>query len=495
MSNLKSGEFFIDSLILTNPEQESISLRKICSSVIIFESIYEPFLSGRLTILDGAGILQNFKLTGQESLTINIAAKDGVNDKTLPEFSLNKTFRIYAMTDHQAHQAQNTRSYVLHFTDPKQFICNNKRLSKTLRGSYSNMLLDVLMNDAGFQDQRELKDVADYWEDSEPENLQVVCPNWTISKFISYATQNANKKSNTNSYENSMFFFQTMNGSFRFVSFETMCKDLETPLIFDFNTRQDIDSEDIPIDTPGLGINSKILAFKQPTRFNVLKGFKDGAYAGTQIAYDPVRKIPEENVFRLADCFDSEEQLHVSKHPPIRLKENEVTYSAELSGAPTKVPSYELKEEVVDLAPNDQVDAVINHQVNPTNAFSDEAKLIDAEGKDQITQQLGNEVRNTSSLQRRALKSLLLQNNTYIALPFRTDLTVGTICNLKMPKLQPEGKDEVQDPRYLITKIQYNLNPIDETGVVHLTCAKDSLGVELNAYFPLGDIDGIQTLE
>ena len=101
------------------------------------------------------------------------------------------------MTDHQAHQAQNTRSYVLHFTDPKQFICNNKRLSTTLRGSYSNMLLDVLMNDAGFQDQRELKDVADYWEDSEPENLQVVCPNWTISKFISYATQNANKKSNT----------------------------------------------------------------------------------------------------------------------------------------------------------------------------------------------------------------------------------------------------------------------------------------------------------
>ena len=82
MSNLKSGEFFIDSLILTNPEQESISLRKICSSVIIFESIYEHFLSGRLTILDGAGILQNFKLTGQESLTINIAAKDGVNDKT-----------------------------------------------------------------------------------------------------------------------------------------------------------------------------------------------------------------------------------------------------------------------------------------------------------------------------------------------------------------------------------------------------------------------------
>ena len=197
----------------------------------------------------------------------------------------------------------------------------------------------------------------------------------------------------------------------------------------------------------------------------------------------------------MADCFDSEEQLHVSKHPPIRLKENEVTYSAELSGAPTKVPSYELKEEVVDLAPNDQVDAVINHQVNPTNAFSDEAKLIDAEGKDQITQQLGNEVRNTSGLQRRALKSLLLQNNTYIALPFRTDLTVGTICNLKMPKLQPEGKDEVQDPRYLITKIQYKLNPIDETGVVHLTCAKDSLGVELNAYFPLGDIDGIQTLE
>ena len=495
MSNLKSGEFFIDSLILTNPEQESISLRKICSSIVIFESIYEPFISGRLTILDGSGVLQNFKLTGQESLTVRIAAKDGTDEKTLPEFSLDKTFRIYAMTDHQAHKEQNSRSYVLHFTDPKQFVCNNTRLSKTLRGSYSNMLLDVLMNDAGFSDQRELKDVADYWEDSEPENLQIICPNWTITKFIRYATENANRKSNTNSYENSMFFFQTMNGSFRFVSFETMCRDLESPLLFDFSSRQDIDTENIPIDTPGLGLNSKILAFKQPTRFNTLKGFRDGAYAGTQVSYDPIRKIAEENVFRLADCFDSEDKLHVSKHPPIRLKENEVTYSAELSGAPTEVPQYSLQEEMIDLAPNDQVDAYINHRVNPTNAFSDEAKLVDAEGSQQITQQLGNESRDTSGIQRQALRSLLLQNNTYIALPFRTDLTVGTICNLKMPKLQPEGKDELQDPRYLITKIQYKLNPIAETGVVHLTCAKDSLGVELNAYFPLGDIDGIKTLE
>ena len=46
------------------------------------------------------------------------------------------------------------------------------------------MLLQVLQEDAGIKSQRLITDTTDYWEETSPTNLQIVCPNWTVEKFI-----------------------------------------------------------------------------------------------------------------------------------------------------------------------------------------------------------------------------------------------------------------------------------------------------------------------
>ncbi|SVB36017.1 uncharacterized protein METZ01_LOCUS188871, partial [marine metagenome] len=47
------------------------------SNITIFEAIDKPFLSGRITLVDGIDVLKNYKVVGQESLTIKIRQAEG----------------------------------------------------------------------------------------------------------------------------------------------------------------------------------------------------------------------------------------------------------------------------------------------------------------------------------------------------------------------------------------------------------------------------------
>ena len=58
----------VDSVILTNPEGESINLLPITGRIDIFEGIDKSFLHGRITVVDALGVADDYKIFGQESL-------------------------------------------------------------------------------------------------------------------------------------------------------------------------------------------------------------------------------------------------------------------------------------------------------------------------------------------------------------------------------------------------------------------------------------------
>ena len=146
-ANFLPGELSVDAVILTNPEGESINLLPITGRIDIFEAIDEPFLHGRITVVDALGIADDYKIFGQESLSIRYRVKE---DKDKFSKFIEKTFRTYKITNVN-NTDFNTYSYAIHFIDPKFFICENSRISKTLRGSYSEMLLQTLSKDARFE--------------------------------------------------------------------------------------------------------------------------------------------------------------------------------------------------------------------------------------------------------------------------------------------------------------------------------------------------------
>ena len=481
--NVQQGELVVDALTIVNPEKESIDITALTSNITIFEAIDKPFLSGRLTLVDGIDILKNYKIVGQESLTIKIRQAEGQGEYSTPDFSIDKVFRIYMVTDVQKN-SQNTMTYVIHFIDPKFFTCQKTVVSQTLRGTYSGMLIKVLQEYAGFN--KLPKTAYDKWDESEPEYNQFIIPNWNINRFISYVCANAELKGNK-TFKNSMFFYQTLNGEFRFDSFQSMTAR-EFPLRFSHMPRNAGPSEDTSINAEDVGLNTQILNIEVPQRFNTMKGLMGGAYSSKLSTYDPVRKLVEENVYSISKVFErGNDDGHVSKHPLIRTADMETTYRAEELMSVEESPDF--SEEFVDLPPDASYEANRFYKVNMTNSFSDEAKLVDATEGKSITQQKGQEYRDTGHLERAALLSLFEQSQVIATIPFRSDITVGTIINLDIPTAEKKTDDmpgdEMLDGRYLIGKITYQISPLRGVGSITMQAIKESYGVDIKEYRPL----------
>ena len=473
----RPGAFRLRQLTIVNQDQQAISISRITTDVKIYEGIQQQFLKGKLTVVDGIQMLKNYKLVGQESLTVEAESAHG---------TFKKVFRIYAIDNLVGDPVKKAQTYRIMFCDPKMITCKTKRLSKTLRGSYSSMLLTVLQEDANFKFQRDPNDTTDYWEETDPTNIQIVCPNWTIEKFIEVCVKNSSRKSKDNSYKQSMFFYQTMTGGFRFTSFETMVSEMEEPVIFDMGTRQDVENSELDDDSPNVGQGTEILGFIQPQRADILSGYTQGAYASKQITYDPIRKLEEDNVYKITDSFKSDKQSHVSKFPLINTEDMEVIYGSKRAGFLGS--SFEMSEEFVGLKPSDKFDSYFKYDVNPTNAFSDEPKLIDTNSETTKTQQLGIEKRDTGDLERVAMLSNMNQNSTLATIPFRTDIHCGTTVRLRFPPFgdqeNEDDRDLLQDDRYLITQCRYHFLPLENMGQVTLTCVKDSFAKSVKEHDP-----------
>ena len=57
MSNLKAGEFSVEALAIVNQEGDSIDVTDLTLGVELFESIYNKFCTGNITLLDGLNLL------------------------------------------------------------------------------------------------------------------------------------------------------------------------------------------------------------------------------------------------------------------------------------------------------------------------------------------------------------------------------------------------------------------------------------------------------
>ena len=491
-NNFLQGELVVDSISIVNPERASVDISRLVTNITLFEAIDSPFVSGRVSVVDGLEIANLYKLIGQESITIKVRQREGVEDEmSTPKFSLDATFRIYSMTNIDTVN-DTTKAYIIHFVDPKHFICAKNTISQTLRGSYSNMLLQVLQENAGF---KQLPKVAySKWDESQPGNHQMIVPNWNIIKFIDFICQNSDLKGNK-TWKNSMFFYQTINGEFRFDSFQSMTAR-EFPIQFDTLPRNSNATEDHDLNEELIGLNTQILSYGVDQRFNTMLGSSTGAYASKLKTYDPVRKLEEENVYSIAKVFErSKDTGHTSKFPPIRIHNKaDVTYKADDMISSGDSPTF--SETTIDKSFHISYDSFTMHKVNMTNAFSDEAKLVDATSNKTITQQKGQEYRDTGILERQALLSIMSQNTSTVTIPFRSDMSVGNMVRFNLPtaevKDDSSSGDELMDNRYLITRMTMTIDPAAGTGSLLLSAVKDSHGVDIKSYNPAKDATGPQ---
>lgn len=469
--NFKAGELFIDAIALVNQEGESVDISKLIIGMQMYESIYKKFCSAEILLLDSLNILKYYKVTGQEYVRVSLRQKEGTDDASADEFSIDKTFRLYKVENVQRPQ-ELIQTYSLKLCDPRLFYSRRKRISAVMRGSYDEMLQRVLLETAFFK-----PDEFDLWTKTSPQNYQFISPNWTVNSLIDYFVSNSSIEQPA--YRNGMFFFQTLNGGFRFSDISEMFAR-EFPITFSFKPRNsDVSTADQDINSE-TGLNTQIIRYEKEVLCDTLSGTINGAYASQMMVYDPVRKI-EENIY-----YDMEETFsrgdHVSGFPMVRTEIDERSLTTE--NMVDKAISPSVTEVDIDLPINKHYDSLVVYGCNMVHAF-DDGPITEA------STFRGIEDKQNEKLERMALLEILQQHKIQVTIPFRSDLSVGTVIVLDIPEPElyngQDAVDEINDNRYLITDMAIEVQPLEYTGFCHLECVKESYALKVQDQIPLDD--------
>ena len=212
-----------------------------------------------------------------------------------------------------------------------------------------------------------------------------------------------------------------------------------------------------------------------------------GAYASTQITYDPIRKVDEIDLYSIDELFSRNAENHLSGFPLIRTgDENEVfekVFTTEnVTDAKVSPP---VTEKDVDTNLGHKYDSLKIYDTKMVHSFDNADKLDTEESFKGWSAKV-----DTGKLERRAMLEILQQNRIIITIPMRTDLSVGTVIQLDIPPPQSSTggvdiSDKMNDNRYLITDICVNGVPADKVGKCFVECVKESYAKKIADYTPL----------
>ena len=355
-ANYAAGEFKIDAFTLVNQYDESVDITNMVMGFKLFESIFNKFVTGEVSVYDGLHLPKNFRMTGQEYIRIAFRQKEGIGEDAESDYAIDKTFRVYKL-DNVQRIDELTQTYVLRICDPRMFYARRKRISQTLRGRYDQILQNALVDVGKFKPAE-----FDAWEKTVPENKQFICPNWTIAELIDYITNNS-QVGESFAFRNGMFFYQTLNGGFRFLSFDAMTQ-LEFPIPFSLLPRNAVETDDENINAPK-GLNTAIQVYKKPQMFDSLQATVGGAYASRLKVYDPIRKLEEENVYDLKTSMDKGD--HISGFPMLYTDDMERVLRPNEIVDPAVSPT--IDEIDVDINPIEEFDSLVISYYHNQHSF------------------------------------------------------------------------------------------------------------------------------
>lgn len=113
----QAGDVSIEDLYLVSATGSYLFILDYLVELNIYEDIFSNFLSGSIMLSDSANIIKSLPIIGEEYLVLKV---------TTPSFpeSIQKTFRVYAVTDRKIVTDTGTQTYILHF-------CSNEAINDT----------------------------------------------------------------------------------------------------------------------------------------------------------------------------------------------------------------------------------------------------------------------------------------------------------------------------------------------------------------------------
>jgi hypothetical protein len=271
-----------------------IDLTGMFEELNIFDSIFNPCMTGTILIRDAKGLSNKLSFDGSEILLIEMG-------KTENQAIIKKSFRVYKQSSRTTVNIS-TELYVLHFVSDEFILSQQKKISKSYRDTYDNIVRDILKNYLSVNSQgvgliETTKGVR-----------TVVLPSKTPFECLDWCS----KKAVNDDLSPTFLFFENKVG-YNFITISNM---LGQKAIHDINYQpknlalQDSEKNEM--------LGARYL--EVVSQFDLNKNIKHGVYAGTFIGFDIMsRKVAIRSV-NFDDVYSTGK--HANKTPNIGVVKN-----------------------------------------------------------------------------------------------------------------------------------------------------------------------------
>jgi hypothetical protein len=273
----------IKELSITTNDGQKYDVKYLMADVTIFEDIYSFGMSGYMLLKDGIGLIESWKLTGNELVTISFGKAE--EDISIAGRDPMK-FRLYSIPRRDPSGTLSIEYIKLYFCAEELVLSEQTKITKSYKGmQISEMINDIM--DVGLKIPLEKRN--NIYPTIGIYNLIVptVKPLEAISWLSNYARPRA---SNGNTKLADMMFFQTQEGFF-FKSLSTMYED-NVYRTYKYQL-QNIDAADEPTTEDIISI----LDYEFVKTFDTLNEIRSGTFANRLISLDPLTRSVTSTVF------------------------------------------------------------------------------------------------------------------------------------------------------------------------------------------------------
>lgn len=267
----RAGDVRFREVLLYCNNGNVLNITNQVMSVELVENIFEPFITGVVSIDDGVDIFNNGPLIGQEMISIDFETP------TLTEYRVQQMFVVCGMSD-SIKNGERSAVYQLRIISAAAINDNGTRISRTFKGK-PEYIIQQLIGDIG------LKSSKPVLVENTSNEITFISNWWVPTKCINYICQHTLNANNSPTY----LFYEGLH-TYYFTSLDSSFKDREPQQKFtvdDYSVRSatNIDS------TVTVDINKDyqtIMSIDYRNGFNYFDRTKLGYYGSEVIGFDCV---------------------------------------------------------------------------------------------------------------------------------------------------------------------------------------------------------------
>lgn len=286
-----AGQIIFEECELLRANGEAIDLRSYIESIIIYEDMFAPFISGKILLRDTLDIPNLLGRSGRELIKLTLTTP------SLLDHKIDALFVVYKMTD-RSNVAHRTQLYNLWFASPELMIDIDSNISKYFSGSGDQVVQKILKENFG-----DKKLNVDKCQNS----IKYVSNFWSPAKNMAYIAEHSVGPKNTPTY----LFYENRDG-FNFKEIAGFADEKIEPAhtFTDTDFITDVVKEGLKkgsvIRNPDLEF-SKILTIRIDKTFDYFDDYNNGAIKTKMYSNDVITKKIRATTF---DASKSKTQLN-----------------------------------------------------------------------------------------------------------------------------------------------------------------------------------------